>query len=357
MDQFAMDSHKLYWHLDRVLDWQNGKPVVPIYVEISPVSYCNHNCLFCGIDFARQEKRSLDPGILCTRLEEMGRAGVRSVMFAGEGEPLLYKELSRAVETARRSGMDVSLTTNGMAGDEVLWQGLLPHLTWVRFSVDAGTAPVYAAVHQVAESCFEKTLGSIEQAIRIKRSRDLATTIGVQFLLIDENLDDVETACRLFTDLGVDYLSFKPYSEHPQMIGKRGYGYNDETIARIERIVQRYTSGSRTAVIFRKTATERYQCGHNAFNNCHALPFWGYICASGDFNTCSVFIGDDRFKAGNIHQHTMPEILNGQKRQQSIAFAAHEMSIGSECRVNCRMARVNEFLSTLASQPAHINFI
>ena len=65
MDQFLIDRHKLYWHLDRVTDWQNKRVIAPIYLEISPVSMCNHRCIFCGIDFARDKGSSIRGEILC----------------------------------------------------------------------------------------------------------------------------------------------------------------------------------------------------------------------------------------------------------------------------------------------------
>ena len=116
-DRFAIDGHKLYWHLDRVSDWQKNRLIAPIYVEISPVSYCNHQCLFCGLDFAHEERASLDADILMTKIEEMGRLGVKSIMFAGEGEPLLHPRMAEIASHTRNCGIDVSITTNGMAGN------------------------------------------------------------------------------------------------------------------------------------------------------------------------------------------------------------------------------------------------
>lgn len=358
MVEYALDAHKLYWHLDRVHAWRSGKLIMPIYIEISPVSYCNHNCIFCGIDFAQRRKRNLDYEILSARLREMGQLGIRSVMFAGEGEPLLYSELGRAVNVARQSGLDVSLTTNGMLGNEEIWKEIVPNLSWLRFSIDAASGEVYGKVHRVAESCFDKTLNSVQKAIQIRDQVGSDTTIGVQFLLVKENIDDIKQACALFTRLKVDYLCFKPYSEHPKMIRKSGFNYDRQIINDIAHQVRSYQSDSKkTQIIFRKEATDCYALNENRFEQCNALPFWGYISANGDFNTCSVFIGDERFRVGNINAESLFEILNGPRREASIQYGKKEMCVNAECRVNCRMARINEFLAMLQNEPAHINFI
>ena len=358
-DRFAIDGHKLYWHLDRVTGWQKDRLIAPIYLEISPVSYCNNQCLFCGLDFAHNERAALDADLLMARIGEMGRLGIKSIMFAGEGEPLLHPRMAEIAAHTKSCGIDVSITTNGMAGHAGIWEELLPSLTWIRFSIDAATPDTYATVHGTARSGFERTIASLKEAVRIKRERELPVTIGVQFLMIQQNLADIETALKLYAEIEVDYLSFKPFSEHPQMLNKNGFTYTAEMIDAIDRKVKAFVAaaGSKTAIIFRKAATEAYSDGVQRFASCCALPFWGYLSSKGDFYTCSVYLNDSRFNSGNIYSQSMEAILFGAKRRDSIAFAEHELEIGHECRVNCRMARINEFLSFLKDAPDHINFI
>jgi len=58
----------------------------------------------------------LDTKVFCEKLKQMGLLGVRSIMYAGEGEPLLHKDLPKFVKTTKESGIDVSITTNGTTG-------------------------------------------------------------------------------------------------------------------------------------------------------------------------------------------------------------------------------------------------
>jgi radical SAM protein with 4Fe4S-binding SPASM domain len=288
----------------------------------------------------------------------MGKTGVKSIMFAGEGEPLLHKDMPAFVMTAKENGIDVSITTNGSLGSYALWKEILPFLTWIRFSVDAGTADVHATVHKVSEDAFYKTVKSIDEAVRVKRELGLNVTIGIQFLVIKENIDTMEEAVRLFSGIGVDYFSLKPYSLHPQMINKRDTEYTDNLIRHIEEIVDKYKdNSSKMNIIFRKSAMEKYRDKDRIFRHCRALPFWGYISSKGDFYTCSVFINDERFRTGNIYEDDMEHIFFGDKRKQSIKYGEKDLPIAEECRLNCRMARINEFLGFLERRPEHINFI
>jgi len=358
-DHLAIDGHKLYWHLERVAEWQKNRLIAPIYVEISPVSFCNHQCAFCGLDFAHNERLALNDDILMNRITEMGQLGVKSIMFAGEGEPLLHSRMAEIAAHTKSCGIDASITTNGMAGNAEIWEKLLPSLTWIRFSIDAATPEQYATVHGVSPTSFERTITSLKEAVRIKQEHNLPVTVGVQFLMIQQNLVDIEAALHLYSSIGVDYIIFKPYSEHPQMINKSGFNYSIDMIGSIEKTIQEFvrTNTTKTSVLFRKAATEAYVNGIQSFSSCCALPFWGYISSNGDFYTCSVFLNDERFKAGNIYSEDMEAIIFGDRRNTSITLAEHELEIGHECRVNCRMARINEFLAFLNNRPDHINFI
>ncbi len=357
MDKFKIDGHKLYWHLDRVLQWQESGVVSPIYIEVSPVGYCNNKCIFCGVDYAMDKNSKLDTGIFCERLSEMGRLGVKSIMLAGEGEPLLHSDIGTIIKTAKNSGIDVSMTTNGSLGNYILWQEILPELTWIRFSVDAGSPEVYSKVHGVPQSFFEKTMKNIEEAVRVKNERNLKVTIGVQYLILEENIRDIEKSVEIFSGLGVDYFSLKPYSMNPRTIKKKNEKYTKDIVRHVQEIVDRRKNGNGTKLIFRKESLGKYIEGEKYFHHCYALPFNGYINSRGDFYACQQYIGDERFMTGNVYEMDMQSIFFGEKREKLIRFGRDDLAVQNECRLNCRMARINEFLEVIENKPDHVNFI
>src|SRR5689334_10032440 len=102
-----IDSHKLIFHPHRVGRWLEGKTTYPLYMEISPSGACNHRCKFCAKDYIGYTPRFLDTALLLERLTEMGSLGVRSIMFGGEGEPLLHADIANIIAHARSAGIDV----------------------------------------------------------------------------------------------------------------------------------------------------------------------------------------------------------------------------------------------------------
>ncbi len=87
-----------------------------------------------------------------------------------------------------------------------------------------------------------------------------------------------------------------------------------------------------------------------------ALPFWSYIDAGGNVWGCSVYLGDERFKYGNIFENSYKDIWEGEKREESLKWVEKELKTTS-CRVNCRMDEINQYLWNLSYPPDHVNFI
>lgn len=354
-DKYRIDSHKLNHHPERLAAWRAGELIYPIYMEISPVGSCNHRCSFCGLDFMGYKPRRLDTVLLKERLAELGRLGLRSAMFAGEGEPFLHKDMAEITLHAKKSGVDVAFTTNGVLLKPAIAERILAATSWIKVSFNAGTPETYAKIHGTQAQDFQTTVDNLSRAVEIRRSQGADCTLGMQILLLPDNEKEVPVLARLARDIGLDYLVFKPYSQHPQSITKAydGIRYGDYAALAEE------LAGCNTdtfSVIFRHNAMQVWDRGDKGYRRCLGLPFWSYIDAGGGVWGCSVYLGDERFLYGNINEQTFQEIWEGERRRVSLAWVENELDPAS-CRVNCRMDPVNRFLWELRNPPAHVNFI
>ena len=355
MDRFRIDSHKLQYHVARVHDWLLGKNVYPIYIEVGPSGACNHRCRFCALDFMKYERRFLDWGMFKARLEEMGRLGVESMMHAGEGEPLLHPNLAEMVQVGKSSGIDQAVTTNGVLFTPDKAQGILPHAEWVRISLDAASRDVYAYLHRTRPEDFDRVIENLTQATRIRRANGWRCALGIQMLLLPENRHEAKTLAAIARDIGVDYLVVKPYSQHPLGISRE---YQDisyqEDLALEDDLGELNTPEFH--VVFRVRAMRKWDSATRPYARCHALAFWTYIDAGGSVWGCSNFLGDERFRLGNLYEESFQDIWEGERRRGVLEWVQNELD-PHQCRVNCRMDEVNRYLWDLKNPPDHANFL
>ncbi|MDH5326615.1 MAG: radical SAM protein [Gammaproteobacteria bacterium] len=365
-DQFAIDGHKLMYHprnvsqwLDGRHDWDTAKNVYPIYVEISPVGACNHRCTFCAVDYIGYRPVRLDTNILEQRISEMGRLGIKSIMFAGEGEPMLHKDISQHVLFCKESGIDVSFTTNATVVRDEFIHNALAHTQWIKVSINAGTAKTYASIHRTKDQDFYKALENLRNMVAYRNENNLNCTIGAQILLLPENVNEVETLAKLCRDdIGLDYLVVKPYSQH-RFSETTIYENIDYRLFENKAAIWGELSSDKFKLVYRGNAISKYiEYKQPSYQSCHATPFfWAYVMADGSVYGCSAYLKDTRFCYGNINDLTFKKVWHSDARKNNFHFINNELDI-KDCRKNCRMDEVNRYLESVSEQNIqHVNFI
>ena len=355
MADIRIDGHKLMFHVDRLNKWLKGEKFFPIYVEVGPSGACNHRCIFCALEYLGYETRYINTQIFKERLEEMAGGGVKSLMFAGEGEPLLHKDIEELICFAKGCGIDVSVTTNGVLINKRISKESLEALSWIRVSFNAATRENYARVHGTQASDFDRVLENLEQLVSMKRRYQYSCTIGVQLLMIPENYQETEQLANILKEIGVDYFSIKPFSKHPlsshSLDGNFDYGQMLSFQEALDRL-----SGNDFKILFRDHTMTKLTEKERGYDCCLGLPFWAYISSDGGVWACSAFLGKKEFFYGSLYEKTFTQIWEGPQREKVLEMVEHELDV-SECREVCRLDEINRYLWELKHPHRHVNFI
>jgi len=299
--------------------------------------------------------RYLDTSLFKERLLELGKLGLKSIMYAGEGEPLLHRDIVDIINHTRRSGIDVAVTTNGVLFNKEMADRTLGDTEWIKVSINGATKDTYAKIHRSSSDDFDRVIENMSYAVKIRNNYGYACTLGMQLLLLPENHHEAVALAQLARDIGMDYLVIKPYSQHPQ---SKTTKYSSVRYSDYEYLADELDE-FRTddfSIIFRIHTMKKWDQNQRNYAHCLALPFWSYIDAGGNVWGCSVYLGDERFFYGNIYEQSFQEIWEGQKRLNSLRWVENELD-ASQCRVNCRMDEINRYLWDLKATPAHVNFI
>ena len=229
-DRYKIDSHKLMYHVPKVNDWLDKKTIYPIYMEVSPAGACNHRCTFCALDFMEYQKRYLDASVFKERLIEMGQLGVKSIMYAGEGEPFLHKLYSitkdlkddRSIKVSPRNFYDIAPMIEMMR-----LRKSAAEIETIEVALDITKKAHEVAMREAKSARFEYELQAViehqfkKEGAMVKR-RTLAKLTPYLFLIVPLVIYLVWVIGPMFYTFYLSFTDWDGLSE-PSFIGWRNY--------------------------------------------------------------------------------------------------------------------------------------
>lgn len=351
-DNIRMDSHKLIYHPNEVSRWFNGENVYPIEIEISPSDLCNHRCIFCAVDYTGYSPTFLDKSIILENTKAMRSKGLKSVVCSGEGEPLLNRNMPDIANGMKKQGIDVSMATNGVLLTKELSKECLSAFTWIRFSVASMNNDTYNAVQKGKDGDLKRVKDNLAEAVRIKHLKQLKTTLGVQCLLLPQNIGDIADMAKELKEIGVDYFTIKPYSQH--LHSKNHFEIDYTQLLDLETELKEFESED-FKIYFRANAMKKIHKRKN-YSKCFGLSFMTHIDAKGNVWPCIAHIGAEDFCYGNIYEQSFCEIWEGNRRLE-INKRINSSDLNKVCREACRLDEINKYLYELKNPGDHVNFI
>ena len=356
-----VDNHKLMYHPDRISDWKNQHFCFPLHIEAGITNRCNHRCTYCTLDWINHKTDDINTETFLKMLEDAARIGVKSIYFAGEGEPTLHPDLDLFVKKAFSLGLKVSLSTNGSKMNRELAMKIIPYLSWIRFSVDAFRSDTYSKLHGVGEKELFKVLENIKECCDLVRGlKYIKDTdiigprcqIGVQAIFMPDNMMEIENLAHYCKSVGVHNIQIKPAHSHPKSSFKPGifeFSHN-ELKNRLEKL-----NDDKFAVIVRVQSMERLTQERN-YKACHAFDVYCLIDAYGNVTPCNVFYSDPEFIFGNINEKSLEEIWTSDRKKE-IMNKISELKFSKCGDYRCRLDVMNRYLERVMHPEVNDEFI
>jgi len=362
-DIYRMQGHKLHWHLDRVVEWQQGKRIAPLHIDVGLSRGCNIKCHYCygalqGNAFKKGMENFLPKDILINYVEDAAKMGVRSMALIGEAEPLANPHVYDAIIAGKKAGIDMSLGTNGILYD-TSEKGVeaLECLEWIRFNISAASHESYRKIHGSNE--FATAVKKIKFCVDVKRKKNLKTTIGLQMVLTPKDLSEALPLAKLGKELGVDYLVIKQCSDDTENflgIYDQLDTYKSEKFQAELKVAEAQSTKDYKVIVKWNQITNE---GKRGYSQCHGAPFLLYSTGDGRIYSCGDFFDkkSEEMLLGNLYEDRFADIIQSDRYWKIMEKVLKTIDCQKDCYSNCRTNSINEYLNMVKNPPAHKNFV
>ncbi len=366
-----LDSHKLPHHFERVQAWEAGERIAPVSVDMALTRACGAMCAFCyAMVQEPQERSSIKVDSSLSLLDDFKSIGVKSVSLISDGESTISKSYVPFIEHASDLGIDVGNATNAWEWGPEKIEAVLPHLTWVRFTVAAGRPESYAKIMYKGPEhtqVFDKAMANIRYAVEYKRQNNLPVTLGIQMVLLPEYKDEIIPFAQLAIDLGVDYGVIKHCSDDEN--GTLGVDYSkyEPLYGKLKEAEKMSTGQTKIIVKWEKIMDK----GKPSYNRFYGPQFLLQISGSGLIAPSGMFFNAkfSKLHIGNFTEERFIDMFNSDRYWRAMNYLAspafdaqtmmgtlpiqHYVSVALDNHIK----DIERIKPATGDKPMHVNFL
>jgi radical SAM protein with 4Fe4S-binding SPASM domain len=174
---------------------------LPFMINMELWNECNSNCIFCrnakGEIYDHNPRgggkpipKGVMPFEMYADIIDQAKSALLMAVLYINGEPLLYKDLPKAVRFASERGIPTMIATNGILLNEKNMRELLQSgLDFIKIAVSGFTQEVYSIQHRVGD--IEKIKSSIEQLVRINKEGAHRCVIMLDYIYYKHNAHEL----------------------------------------------------------------------------------------------------------------------------------------------------------------------
>jgi len=322
--ELILDSHKLAYHMDRINAWESGERIAPVTVDMALTRACGSMCKFCYAMMQEPQKRhGIKTHHALNLLDDFAEIGVRGVSLVSDGESTLSKAYVPFIQHASELGINTGNATNAWEWGPEKSEQVLPHMSWIRFTVAAGTPERYAEIMYKGPEhteVYDKAIKNIKYAVDFKRKHNLEVTLGIQMVLMPEFQDEIIPFAKLGVDLGVDYAVIKHCSDDEYQTLGVDYSKYEQMYALLEQAESLSTEKTKIIVKWDKINDK----GKPSYNRFYGPPFLLQISGSGLVAPSGMFFNArySKLHIGDFTTERFIDIFNSDKYWNAMNYLA-----------------------------------
>ncbi len=370
--ELILDSDKLSYHIDRVNAWEAGERIAPVSVDMALTRACGSMCSFCYAMMQEPQKRhgiKVDHSL--NLLDDFAEVGVKAVSLVSDGESTLSKAYVPFIEHAANLGINIGNATNGWAFGPEKSERVLPHMSWIRFTVAAGTPEGYARIMYKGPEhteVFDKAMENISHAVAYKKKHNLSVTIGIQMVLMPEFADEIIPFALLGLDLGVDYAVIKHCSDDETQSLGVDYSQYESMYGLLEKAEAMSTSETKVIVKWDKINDK----GQHSYSRFYGPAFLLQISGSGLVAPSGMFFNarHSKLHIGDFTTERFIDMFNSDRYWRAMNYIA---SPAFDAKTHMGALSIQHYVSTAldnhvkgikkiipptsSEEPLHVNFL
>jgi len=378
------DRRKILYHPEVIARLFKTGDTWPVMVNTGFTTYCNHSCVWCSSAYTTRVIPSLKtrdellvPAWLWIKnMKILADKGTKSLIIAGQGEPLLHPKADEMLNAVADSGLKYMMFTNGERVTAKHYDSFFAAALSIRFSVDAATPEMHKRWHAAdrsegrGSSNFNRVVENIRGLVEEKKRRGAThPDIGVQMICSSLTEEDFDAFAVLFKEVGVDFVVYKALqrtssAEDDTTISPLDLHESEEhrsqqarsMINQLAEIKEKYEDNSFQIHVKADQIEQAYVKEFNGaerYDRCRAHALVPMMEPDGNVYICVDHGGRPEFVIGNIYQNTIDEIWESDQRKKAIA----NIDLKTKCPAGCFLDETNVVLHQIENPDPSVHHL
>jgi len=343
--KLSLDGSNIGFHKERVLAWERGEKVAPIFMDIAWTRRCQAACYFCAAQTQASSGGIITREHAMNFLEDAAELGVLAMNYISDGESTMVPWYAESVEKATDLGIQIGAGTNGIATTRPVLERILPRLMSFRVNFSAGEKKRYAEIMGLKQAVYDVVIGNIRTAVELVRSNGWPCITNMNLVCDPDQSDQLLPFARLACDLGVHYAIIKHCWVDTHMDGMLKVDYKGYD--RIEAILKECEALSNdTTKIVVKWNKLKHK-GEREYSRCYGPPFALQMSGNGLVAPCGPLFNEKwrAFHVGNITEQRFRDIFHSERYWEVMKYiASDEFDPRKRCPSDCMQNVTNKWL-------------